>query len=85
MTDEPPRRLIEIGTFPSGFDATFIDGPDPVGVMIADAIRKDDLAKAEAERQRQAAIADAERAKATRRTRALRRLTKAFKAFARLR
>ena len=84
MADEPPRRLIEIGTLPTGYGDTFIDGVDPVSVMIADAIRRDDLAKAEVERQRQAAIADAERAKATRRARALRRLTKAFKAFARL-
>jgi hypothetical protein len=59
MSDEP--RLIEIGVLPSGYADTFIDGVDPVSVMIADAIRKDDLAKAEAEaeRVRQAAIADA--------------------------
>jgi hypothetical protein len=67
MTDEPPpRRLIEIGTFPSGYDSTFIDGPDPVATMIADAIRKDNLAKAEAERARQAVVDEAERAKAPR-------------------
>jgi hypothetical protein len=79
MSNEPPRRLIEIGTFPSGFDATFIDGPDPVGVMLADAIRKDDLAKAEAERTRLAAIAGVARMKNTRRAVTMRRFKRALR------
>ena len=33
-----PRRIY-VGVLPSGYADTFVDGTDPVGVMIADAIR----------------------------------------------
>jgi hypothetical protein len=77
MSDEP-RRLIQIGVLPTGYADTYIDGVDPVSVMITDAIRKDDLAKAEAERQRLAQAADIERARKTKLARARRRIRKAL-------
>jgi hypothetical protein len=77
MSDPP--RLIPIGVFPSGYADTYVDGVDPVAVMIADAIRKADLAKAEAERVRLALIADQERARRTKRARAMRHLRKALR------
>lgn len=77
MSDEPRRTFI--GVLPSGHADTFVDGIDPVGAMIADAIRKDDLAKAEVERQRLAAIADAERARLTKKALGMRRLKRALR------
>jgi hypothetical protein len=81
---DPPRRLIEIGVLPTGYADTFVaGGVDPVAAMIADAIRKDDLAKAEAERIRLAAIADIERARRTRAARSRRRLTRVLRSWLR--
>ncbi len=74
-----------IGTFPAGYAETFTAGDDPVAVLLREAIAKADRERAEAERIRLAAIADAERAKRTRRARAMRRLGKALNVLARLR
>jgi hypothetical protein len=85
--DGTPRRMIEIGTLPSGFDATFIgeNGVDPLAVMIREGNARLDRI-AEEERQREAArLADIERLASTKRARVRRRLGKALKMFARLR
>jgi hypothetical protein len=85
MSNEPPRRLIEIGTFPSGFDATFIDGRDPVAVALDDATARLDAEKAEAERTRLAQAADVERVQRTKRAKVMRKLGKVLKMVARMR
>jgi hypothetical protein len=46
---DPPRRLIEVGVFPTG-SAVFIDGVDPLAILIADANAKLDAEHCEAER-----------------------------------
>jgi hypothetical protein len=56
---EPPRRLIEVGVFPTGSDV-FIDGVDPFTVLVNDAIARMDAERAAAaEKARQAATVDA--------------------------
>ena len=85
--DGTPRRLIEIGTIPGGFDSIFIgeNGVDPLAVMIREGNAKLDRI-AEEERQRDAArLADIGRARNTRRARVARRLKQAMKAFGGLR
>jgi hypothetical protein len=78
---DAPRRLIEIGTLPSGFDATFIaeGGADPLAVMLREANARLDREHAEAERVRMLAIADVERARSTRSARAARRFRRALR------
>ena len=56
MSDEP--RRIYVGTYPNG-SAIFIDGDDPTRQMIAEAAARLDRMREEAERARQAAIANA--------------------------
>ena len=79
-TGDEPRRLVEIGVIPSGYDAMYIDGPDPVSAMIAEASARLDREAAEAERVRLAAIADHERVRKTRRARTMRHLMRAIRA-----
>ncbi len=62
MGDEP-RRIV-VGMLPSGGEI-FIDGPDPIAIMLREANARLDAERAEAERARLAA--DIERAKNTRR------------------
>jgi hypothetical protein len=84
---DAPRRLIEIGTLPAGYDSTFIaeGGVDPLAVMIAEGNAKLDRIAGE-ERQREAArLADNKRAQSTRRARAARRFRSALQMFARMR
>jgi hypothetical protein len=76
---EPPRRLIEVGTFPSGYAHTFVDGADPLVIALEAAHAKLDAEAREAERIRLAQIADIERVKNTRRARAAKRLRQALK------
>jgi hypothetical protein len=81
---EPPRKLIEIGTFGgSSADELFSANGDIVGVMLRDAIARADAARAAEEKARLSAAADAERVQAraagTRRARAARRLRQALK------
>lgn len=79
-----PRRIF-VGVLPSGVDATFVDGVDPVSIMVREANAALDRESAEAERVRLAQAADVERMRTTRRARAARRFRRALKAFARLR
>jgi hypothetical protein len=81
-----PQRLIEIGTLPSGFDATFIaeGGVDPLAVMIREGNARLDAERAAEAKALAAKAADLERVRNTKRARALRRLTRAFKSFARI-
>jgi hypothetical protein len=83
--EEPQRRMIPIGVMPSGYADVFLapGSADPVSLMIADASAKLDREHAEAERIRLAAIADIERAKATRRARAAKRFRHALTALLR--
>jgi hypothetical protein len=58
MTDSP-RRLIEIGVLPSGYTDIFVDGVDPVAVMVREANERLERERVAAEKARQAtAIAD---------------------------
>jgi hypothetical protein len=77
-------RRVFVGYLPTA-DAVFVgEGEvDPVARLLADANAKLDTEKAETERVRLAALADIERAKNTRRARAMRRLTRALKLFRR--
>ena len=77
MTDTR-RRLIEIGVIPSGAELFFEGNIDPAVAVVADGIRKADLARAGGERARLAAALDVERVKATRRAIGMRRLRKAL-------
>ena len=61
MTMTEPRRLIEIGVFPSGAEIFFEGNVDPAAVAIREGIARADRARAEAEAARLAAISDAER------------------------
>lgn len=84
--DGTPRRLIEIGTLPAGYNSTFVaeGAADPLAIMIAEGNARLDRIAAE-ERQREAArLADIERAKNTRRARAARRLKRALRMFVRI-
>ena len=87
MTDEP-RRLVQVGSFPTSGAEIFIGGVDPVAIMVREANARLDAERAEAERARLSASADAERTKArmrgTRTARAASRLRRALRAFARL-
>jgi hypothetical protein len=83
MSDEP--RRIFVGVLPSGVDATFIDGVDPLVAMIDDATARLDRMREEDERARLAQIADIERMRNTRRARAARRFKSALRMFARMR
>jgi hypothetical protein len=85
MTDEP--RLIEIGVLPSGYADTFVaDGAiDPITVFLRDADMRLAAERAAAAKMIASKAADVSRGKNTRRARALRRLSRAFHAFARLR
>jgi hypothetical protein len=68
---------IYVGTFPVG--ASELIGVDEAALkMIHEASRAADLAVAEQQRQRQAAVLDQERAKRTRSARARRRIRKAL-------
>jgi hypothetical protein len=77
MTADEPRRIF-VGVLPSGHDAVFVDGPDPVAVLIAEASRKADAERAEAERQQRAAALDIERVRRTKLARARKRLKRAL-------
>jgi hypothetical protein len=58
---EPTRRLIEIGILPSGYADIFVDGVDPVAIMVREANERLERERAAAEKARQAtAIADAD-------------------------
>jgi hypothetical protein len=83
MSDEP--RLIEIGVMPSGFENVHLaeGSANPLAAMVAEANAKLDAKRAAAERARAATLADIERAKATRKAKALRRFRRALKLFAR--
>ena len=85
MTDEAPRRMIEVGTLPSGYDSMFIaeGGVNPLAVMVRDANARLDAERAEAERKRLAALADIARVQNTRRARAAKRLRQALRMFLR--
>jgi hypothetical protein len=58
---EPTRRLIEIGILQSGYADIFVDGVDPVAIMVREANERLERERAAAEKARQAtAIADAD-------------------------
>jgi hypothetical protein len=81
--NDTPRKLIEIGTVPSGTELFVTEGEiDPIAIMLRQAGETLDRERAEAERKRLSAIADIERAQRTKRARSLRRLMRAFRAFA---
>jgi hypothetical protein len=83
--DETPRRIY-LGVLPSGADVFVGEGQsDPVAILLREANARLDAERAAEARAIAAAAADIERVKATRRAHALKRLTKAFKAFASLR
>ena len=69
---------IYVGTFPTGVDATFVDGVDPAALMLREASAALDRERAEAEKARLAQIADQARARNTRLARARRRFQKAL-------
>ena len=48
---------IYVGTFPTGVDATFVDGVDPAALMLREASAALDRERAEAEKARLAQIA----------------------------
>ena len=75
--NEPSRRVVYVGTFPTA-DAIFIDGVDPARHLLDEASAALDRARADEEQARRAAIADIERAKNTRKARAMRRLKRAL-------
>jgi hypothetical protein len=81
MTEEP-RRLIEIGTLPSGYDSTFVSegGVDPVAVMLRAAEQKLDAERAAEAKALAAKADDAERLRRTKEARVMRRLGKALRA-----
>jgi hypothetical protein len=81
---EPRRRLVEIGTLPAGYDATFASGVDPLAVMLREGAARLDAERAEAERARLAGIAEIDRAKDARRARIARRFRRALKALTRM-
>jgi hypothetical protein len=78
MSADEPRRLIFVGVLPSGHDAVFADGPDPVAAMVREAGAALDRERAEAERQQKTAALDAERARRTKLARARKRLKRAL-------
>jgi hypothetical protein len=74
-----PRRIF-VGVLPSGADAVFTDGVDPVGIMLRDANAALDRERAaEGERARLATAIDAERMARTRRARTMRRFRKVLR------
>lgn len=78
---DAPRRLIEIGILPAGYDLTFVaeGAADPLAVMIAEGNAKLDRIAAE-ERQREAArLADIARLANTRGASAAKRLRHALR------
>lgn len=80
-----PRRVI-VGLLPtSGVTYVREGAEDPVAIMIREAGAELDRQRAAEARALAAKVADIERAKNTRRARAMRRLTKAMRMFARLR
>jgi hypothetical protein len=76
-----PRRIFVAAFEPA--DTIFVDGADPIALKIDEATRRLDRMREEDERVRLAALADIERAKATRRARAARRFKRALKIFRR--
>ena len=82
---DTPRRMIEIGTLPSGYDSMFIaeGGADPLAVMIREGNARLDTEREAEERKRAAQAVDIERARDTRRARAARRFRSALKMFRR--
>jgi hypothetical protein len=85
MTDDAPKRMIEIGVLPTGGGEIFYEGVDPIVLMLKDADMRLAAERAAATKTIAVKAADIERTKATRRARALRNLTRALKTFARLR
>jgi hypothetical protein len=87
MSDEPRRRLIEIGTMPSGYDDVFLGegAADPLAAMLREGNARLDAEHAARAKALAAKAADAERAKATRRALTMRRLGRALKMFTRIR
>jgi hypothetical protein len=80
MSEEP--RRIELGVLPIGYGDVFLaEGEvDPISIMLRQAGETLDRERAEAERKRLSAIADAEWTANTRRARNVRRLRHALKA-----
>jgi hypothetical protein len=74
---DAPRRLIEVGTFPTA-SVIFVDGDDPARLMLRDAGARLDAERAEAARKQKAAALDAERAQRTKLARSRRRLKRAL-------
>jgi hypothetical protein len=84
MSEDAPKRTL-IGVIPTGTDVHLF-GEDIAAAarMLDDANRRADLARAEEERKRLSAIADAARVQNTRRARVARRFRRALTAFTRL-
>jgi hypothetical protein len=78
MTSDEPRRLIEVGTFPTA-SVIFVDGDDPARLLLRDAGARLDREHAEAERKQKTAALDIEQVKRTKRARAMRHLRKALR------
>jgi len=87
MTDEPRRRIIEVGVLPSGNDVVYVGegSTDPIVTMIAAANARLDAERAAEAKALAAKAADIARLQNTRRARAARRFRKALRAFVRLR
>ena len=75
---EPGRILV--GVLPTAGEI-FVDGVDPVAVMVREAGAALDAERDAEQRRRLAQAADVERMRDTRRARAMRRLKRAFTAF----
>jgi hypothetical protein len=72
------RHIIEIGTFPIA-NEVFNVGDDVIAALLREADRKLEVEREDEARQRQAAIADVERVKATRRARSMRHIRKVLR------
>jgi hypothetical protein len=80
MSEE--RRRIEVGVLPRASEI-FVDGVDPLTIMLRDANARLDAERAEADRARLIAVAGAARMANTKRARMARRFRKILKVLAR--
>ena len=76
-----PRRIFVASFEPAS--EMYVDGVDPIALKIDEATRRLDRMREADEQAARAALADIERAKDTKRARAMRRLTRALKLFRR--
>jgi hypothetical protein len=79
MTSDEPRRIF-VGVLPSGHDAVFVDGPDPVSAMVREAAARLDAERAAEAKALAVRAADLARLQNTARARLARRFRRVLAA-----